>query len=391
MASYFTSLLEVGKLSSPMGDCKTKPTPESRHPRMFCLHQMIDSSLAAAVATAPFDSGYHPQQRRHLIHAQSVSQLIRVQLIFSLFTNLKAKESCNWWLTRSILGFRQQKSDVKYLPMSVANIGMLQEPFRKRKWCLRDFADTQEGLRNHFATTCYLRRVAKMASTLRFPASLSRHISGNFRRKYTLLYKKAAESLRSKRVISQHFGKCFLQLGVIGLQWLQLLVFQLRIAHRLKHWIVDFLSFEMTTFTPKNQCHPIVTRNLRHWQMQNAWLTIQSGILARQPTIGNNQQLLFGSWCVCTKPTSDGSEQSGFMMKPFQLGHHSQEGYVAYGGGDRIDADAYQVSVRLAVNGRYEEVGCGDEFDEYEGWKNGYDDGFSEYECQRDGELVIRL
>lgn len=47
--------------------------------------------------------------------------------------------------------------------------------------------------------------------------------------------------------------------------------------------------------------------------------------------------------------------------------------------------------MRLAVNGRYEEVGCGDEFDEYEGWKNGYDDGFSEYECQRDAELVIRL
>ena len=69
-------------------------------------------------------------------------------MIFSLFTNLKAKESCNWWLTRSILGFWQQKSDVKYLPMSVANIGVLQEPFRKRKWCLRDFVDTQEGLRN---------------------------------------------------------------------------------------------------------------------------------------------------------------------------------------------------------------------------------------------------
>lgn len=28
MASYFTSLLEVGKLSSPMGDYKTKPTPD---------------------------------------------------------------------------------------------------------------------------------------------------------------------------------------------------------------------------------------------------------------------------------------------------------------------------------------------------------------------------
>ena len=43
------------------------------------------------------------------------------------------------------MGFRQQKSDVKYLPMSVADIRMLQEPFRKRKWCLQDFADTQEG------------------------------------------------------------------------------------------------------------------------------------------------------------------------------------------------------------------------------------------------------
>ena len=123
------------------------------------------------------------------------------------------------------MGFRQQKSDVKYLQMSVANIGVLQEPFRKRKWCLRDFAGTQEGLRNHFATTSYSRRAAKLASTLRFQASLSRHISGTVRRKYILLYRKAAKSLRNKRVISQHFGKCFLQLGVIGLQWLQLLRF----------------------------------------------------------------------------------------------------------------------------------------------------------------------
>ena len=109
--------------------------------------------------------------------------------------------------------------------MSVANIGMLQGPFRKRKWCLRDFADTQEGLRNHFAAKSYSRRAAKLASTLMFSASSLRHISGNFRRKYTLLYKKAAKSLRNKRVISQHFAKCFLQLGVIGLQWLQLLCF----------------------------------------------------------------------------------------------------------------------------------------------------------------------
>ena len=40
-----------------------------------------DSSLAAAVATAPFDSRFGPRQRCHLIRAQLVSQLIRVQLV----------------------------------------------------------------------------------------------------------------------------------------------------------------------------------------------------------------------------------------------------------------------------------------------------------------------
>ena len=40
-----------------------------------------DSSLAAAVAMAPFDSRFDPRQRRHLIHAQLLSQLIRVQLV----------------------------------------------------------------------------------------------------------------------------------------------------------------------------------------------------------------------------------------------------------------------------------------------------------------------
>ena len=40
-----------------------------------------DSSLVAAVAMAPFDSRFDPRQRRHLIRAQLVSQLIRVQLV----------------------------------------------------------------------------------------------------------------------------------------------------------------------------------------------------------------------------------------------------------------------------------------------------------------------
>ena len=123
------------------------------------------------------------------------------------------------------MGFRQQKSNGKYLPKSVANIGRLQEPFRRRKMVSARFRTHSRGLRNNFATPSYLHRAAKLASTLRFPASFSRYMLGNFRRRYTLLYKKAAESLRNKRVISQHFAKCFLQLGVIGLQWLQLLRF----------------------------------------------------------------------------------------------------------------------------------------------------------------------
>ena len=137
---------------------------------------------------------------------QSNIKLI-VTKIFSLFTNLKAKESCNWRFTRSILGFRQQKSNGKYLPMSVANIGRLQEPFHRRKMVSARFRRHSRGLRNIFATPSYLWRAAKLASTLRFQASLSRHKSCIVRRRNTLLYKKAAKSLRNKRVISQHFCK----------------------------------------------------------------------------------------------------------------------------------------------------------------------------------------
>ena len=42
---------------------------------------LYDLSLAAEVAMALSDSGFDPRQRRHLILAQLVSQLIRVQLV----------------------------------------------------------------------------------------------------------------------------------------------------------------------------------------------------------------------------------------------------------------------------------------------------------------------
>ncbi|RVW14555.1 hypothetical protein CK203_083889 [Vitis vinifera] len=46
------------------------------------------------------------------------------------------------------------------------------------------------------------------------------HRDGKLQGGNTALYKKAAKSSRNKRVISQRCAKFFLQLGVIGLQWL---------------------------------------------------------------------------------------------------------------------------------------------------------------------------
>nr|CAN84017.1 hypothetical protein VITISV_036610 [Vitis vinifera] len=106
------------------------------------------------------------------------------------------------------------------------------------------FRKHSRGLRNHFATTCYLRRAAKLASTLRFPAFLSRYMSGNFRRESTTLYKKAAKFSQQKA----DSATLWKMLPSAWSDWLAMAAtssFQLQIAHRLKHWILDFLSFEM--------------------------------------------------------------------------------------------------------------------------------------------------
>ncbi|RVW64450.1 Retrovirus-related Pol polyprotein from transposon RE1 [Vitis vinifera] len=106
--------------------------------------------------------------------------------------------------------------------MSVANIGVLQEPFRKRKWCLRDFADTQEGCEiiSHNMLSSQGCEVGFHLEVPSFPLAV---YVGQLQKEIHPTVQKAAESLRNKRVISQHFAKCFLQLEVIGLKWLQLL------------------------------------------------------------------------------------------------------------------------------------------------------------------------
>ena len=90
----------------------------------------------------------------------------------------------------------------------------------------------------------WFRSAAKLAFSLRCSASNVSQISGNFRRNSTALCKIAAKWFRSKRVISQ---LCKI-LHSTWSDWLPMAVtpsFQLRIVHRLKHWIVNFLSFEM--------------------------------------------------------------------------------------------------------------------------------------------------
>ncbi|RVW76312.1 Gag-Pol polyprotein [Vitis vinifera] len=79
---------------------------------------------------------------------------------------------------------------------------------------------------------------------LEVPASFSR-IYRQLQKEIHPTVQKVAESLRSKRVISQHFGKCFPSAWSDWLAMAATSSFQLRIAHRLKHWIIDFLRFEM--------------------------------------------------------------------------------------------------------------------------------------------------
>ena len=140
-----------------------------------------------------FTEGTPPREQAPEKYLYQTNIKLILTKIFGLFTNLKTKESCNWWFTRSILEFRQQKSNGKYLPMSVASFGRLPEPFRRRKVVPAKFRRHPRGLRNYFARPSYLHQAAKLASSLKFPAPFSRHGSCIVRRRNTLLYKSAAK------------------------------------------------------------------------------------------------------------------------------------------------------------------------------------------------------
>ncbi|RVW29656.1 hypothetical protein CK203_098349 [Vitis vinifera] len=121
-----------------------------------CIFVGIDSSLAAAVATTPFDSGFDPRQRRHLIHAQLVSQLIRVQLvIFNLGLPVKSSQEIT---NGCLLGVQKA-----YQVLAILENPTLKSPPRG-----------SQG------------------------RSSLRHVSGSFRRNSIALYKKAAKFSQQK-------------------------------------------------------------------------------------------------------------------------------------------------------------------------------------------------
>ena len=117
--------------------------------------------------------------------------------LFTLCSYLKTEESYDRWVTRRVWGFIHQISKDKYLKMSVANIGKLQE---------NTTAVRARGLRNFTAK---------------------------------------GQHFRSPKLISQPCKN-------LPLDWSDRFPmavapsFQLRITYRLKHWIADFLSFKKT-------------------------------------------------------------------------------------------------------------------------------------------------
>ena len=128
--------------------------------------------------------------------------------------------------------------------MSVANIRVLQEPFRKRKWCLRDFANTQEGceiISQQHAIFAGLRSwLPAWGSQL--PSRGICRATSEGKTPY------CTKRLRNHFATKWWFPALWKMLPSTGSNWLAKAAtssFQLRIVYRLKHWIFDFLSFEM--------------------------------------------------------------------------------------------------------------------------------------------------
>ena len=112
------------------------------------------------------------------------------------------------------------------------------------------------------------RSTAKLAFSLRCSASNVLKISRNFRRNSTALCKMVI--LQPCKILPSTWS-----------DWLPMVVtpsFQLRIMHRLKHWIVDFLRFEKTYSMHKSApkvADMTVIKNAS-WQISLCFLSLHS-------------------------------------------------------------------------------------------------------------------
>ena len=108
-----------------------------------------------------------------------------------LFPNLITKESYDRWVTRRVWGFRHKISKAKYLKMSVANIGKLQEnldikyikkniskcrlhisgSFRRTPWHCAKWLRNSPGKRFQRIRICLTREVETPSSPIRHQAS----------------------------------------------------------------------------------------------------------------------------------------------------------------------------------------------------------------------------
>ena len=129
--------------------------------------------------------------------------------------------------------------------MSVANIGMLHEPFRKRKWCLRDFADTQEGAAEYFRINKLNSQGCEVGFHLEVPSFPLAVYVGQLQKEIHPTIQKGCGITSQQK---GDFAALYKMLPSARSDWLAMAAtssFQLRIAYRLKNWIVHFLSFEM--------------------------------------------------------------------------------------------------------------------------------------------------
>ena len=154
-----------------------------------------------------------------------------------VFPTFQAKKSYGWWITRRRMEIHIKISEEKYLKESVQKYQEALRTFRRWKWCLRDFADTQEGCEIFSHQQVKLVGLQNWLPPWGSQRSSLRHVSGGFRRNSIALYKKAAKFSQQKADFATLWSD-LLAMAVTP-------SFQLRIAHRLKHWILDFLSFEM--------------------------------------------------------------------------------------------------------------------------------------------------